>query len=122
METNYKNLGQILQENSRDIAMIGKSMMEEDYIVIPESLCGKTMSYNEAMEKASNAGVPVCIVKVMGHFENGKKYGIVRHPLSRLNGKKVALGRENKDGLIRCVDLERSTNVEYVHKSFIQII
>lgn len=122
MKGNFKDLAEILNEQGSQISRIGKALMEENYAVIPVSLCNSTMSYNEALAKVNEAGVPVCIVKVMQYVEKGQKYGIVKHTLSRLNGKKVQLGKENENGLIRCVDLDRRTNVDYVHKSFIKML
>ena len=122
MKTNFNDLGKILQENSKDIAMIGKAMIEENYAVIPSSFCSNLMSYGEALAEVNKAGVPVCIVKVMQYMEKGQTFGVVKHARSRLNGKKVRLGKENENGLIRCVDVERRTNVDYVHKSFIKML
>ena len=122
MKGNFKDLAEILNEQGSQISRIGKALMEENYAVIPVSLCNTTMSYNEALSRVNEAEVPVCIVKVMQYIEKGQKFGIVKHALSRLNGKKVRLGKENEHGLIRCADVDRSTNIDYVHKSFIQIL
>ena len=121
-KTNYKDLAQILVENASELSIIGKSLQEDNYAVVPVSMCNDLLTYDEALEAVNKAGVPVCIVRVVRYLEKGQQFGIVRHALSRLNGKKVLIGRENESGLIRCSDIERRSNVDYVHKSFIQIL
>ena len=121
-KTNYKDLGRIIAENASELLTVGKSLQEDNYAVIPVSMCHNTMTYDEAMEAVNKAGVPGCVVRVVRYLEKGQQFGVVRHALSRLNGKKVLIGKENESGLIRCSDVERRTNIDYVHKSFIQIL
>ena len=119
---NYKDLGQIILENANDLAKIGQAMQSNIYSAIPLSLCKKRLSYDEALEVVNKSNEPMCIVRIMYTIEKGQKFGIVNKTNSPLYRKKVVLGRENENGLVRCSDVDRRGNVDYIHKSFIKML
>lgn len=119
---NYKDLGQIILENANDLAKIGQAMQSDVYAAIPVSLCKQKKSYDEAMEAVNKSTESMCIVRIMYTVEKGQKFGIVNKTNSPLYRKKVVLGRENENGLVRCSDVDRRRNVDYIHKSFIKML
>ena len=120
MENNFKELAQILLEQGSQIAEIGREISKDEFAVFPLDVVGEKMSYADALIKANrskNAAVILKVVKVIP--ESKKGVGIVRHALSKLNGKPVIIGSRNADGLIRVIDAENG-KVEYVHEKFIE--
>lgn len=118
----YRDLGQIIMENANELAKIGQAMQSDYYAAIPVSFCKHKLGYDEALEAVNKSTEPMCIVRVMYTAEKGQKFGIVRHASSRLYGKRVIIGRENSNGLVRCSDVERKSNIDYIHKSFIKML
>lgn len=120
MKKNFKELGQILAENSRDIAMIADSILSDQYLVIPVGDSYRPLSIDEALVKINESEAPCALVRVVRRCNSDKRVGVVIHALSRLNKKKVFLGRVNEAGLIRCTDVDNPRNIDHVHKSFIR--
>lgn len=114
---NRKTLPDILKQNESNAMPIEKD--EEKYIVVSISSLGKPKTLANAIRSAKIMDEATAIVRVVHVIRpTGKKkyYAIVEDKASKLYHKKVVIGTENKDGMVRC-RIDGTKQHDYVHTS-----
>lgn len=114
----YRDLGMILKEQSRQIARIGAEMMANNYAILPITEAPvKRYTLDEALKQAQLQKIPCVIVQVTKFTFDGTRSikAIVNDESHKWYNLEVSTGHVNRDGLVKCTTLNKK--VDYIHIS-----